>query len=181
MPSSTHRSKITVAQIAIFAVLGCTMFVSRMVMASLPNIHLLGLFIGAATIVYKKRALFPIYVFVFLDGLLFQGFSPWWIPKLYLYLPLWAMFMIISKINLPNNAKVPVYAAISALHGILFGILWAPAQAVMFGLNWDGMVAWWLAGVPFDIKHAVGNLSAGVLIVPFVNLLQRLNKTANIE
>ena len=66
--------KISVRELVIFAVFAALMFVSKLLMQVLPNIHLLGMFIVALTVVYRAKALLPIYVYVFLDGL-FSGFS----------------------------------------------------------------------------------------------------------
>ena len=65
----------------LFAMLAALMFCSKKVMEGLPNIHLLGMFIMTFTVVFRKKALIPIYVYVFLDGL-FGGFSMWWLPYL---------------------------------------------------------------------------------------------------
>ena len=53
-------------------------------MELLPNIHLLGMLTMVYTIVFRIKALIPIYVYVFLNGI-FAGFSPWWIPYLYIW------------------------------------------------------------------------------------------------
>jgi energy-coupling factor transport system substrate-specific component len=63
-----------------------------------------------------------------------------------------------------------------ALHGLSFGTLYAPAHALMFGLSFQGMIAWIIAGLPFDLIHAAGNLAAGTMIVPLAALLKRLDK-----
>ncbi|MCL2755004.1 MAG: hypothetical protein FWD35_04735, partial [Oscillospiraceae bacterium] len=70
----------------------------------------------------------------------------------------------------------PLYMVLCALHGLSFGTLYAPFQAVMWGLTFEGMLAWIIAGLPFDVVHAVGNFAAGVLIVPLAMLLKRLEK-----
>lgn len=44
------------------------MFTSKLLMEGLPNIHLIGMFTALLTVVYRKRALYPIYIFVFLTG-----------------------------------------------------------------------------------------------------------------
>jgi energy-coupling factor transport system substrate-specific component len=100
-----------------------------------------------------------------------------WIPYLFVWLPLWGMFMLIGKFNLPLVAKVPVYMVLCALHGLSFGTLYAPFAALLFGFPFrlDVLLAWIAAGIPFDIVHALGNLAAGVLIVPLTELLKRLN------
>ena len=48
----------------IFAMLGALMYASKIVMEALPNIHLLGMFTIVFTIVFRKKALIPIYVYV---------------------------------------------------------------------------------------------------------------------
>ena len=53
--------------------LGALMYASKVVMEVAPNVHLLGVFTMAFTLVYRKKALYPIYTYVLLNGL-FTGF-----------------------------------------------------------------------------------------------------------
>lgn len=158
--------------VAIFAMLGAIMFVSKLVMEFLPNIHLIGALTMVYTIVYRAKALIPLYVFVFLTGL-YGGFGPWWIPYLYVWTVLWAVTMLLPKKMKPGIA-VPVYMVICALHGLLFGVLYAPAQALLFGLNFKQTVAWVAAGLPFDVIHAVGNFAVAMLVLPLSRTLGKL-------
>ena len=150
-----------------------------MAMLMLPNIHLIGLFIAAFTLTYRVRALIPIYVYVMLYGAIY-GFSPWWVPYLYIWLPIWGMFMLVGRVQFSVKIKVPLCMGLCALHGLMFGILYAPVQAWIFGLNFNGMLAWIAAGIPFDVIHAAGNLAAGVLIIPLSELLNKLNTQINL-
>ena len=61
-----------------------------------------------------------------------------------------------------------------ALHGFLFGVLYAPVQAIVFGLSLKGTIAWIVAGFPFDCIHGVSNFFCGMLIVPLVSFLRKL-------
>jgi len=61
---------------------------------------------------------------------------------------------------------------VNACHGFLYGTLYAPAQAIMFGLSFDAMVAWIIAGFPFDFVHGVSNFFCGLLIVPVIRVLK---------
>jgi len=144
-------------------------------MQFIPNVHLLGLFIAAITLTYRVRALVPVYVYVMLEGV-FAGFSLWWMPYVYIWLPLWLMFMLAGKINISKKILVPLYMVLCGLHGLSFGILYAPAQALLFGLNVKGMIAWIAAGLPFDIIHAIGDFLAATLIIPLSTLLMKLDK-----
>jgi len=139
------------------------------------GVHLLGLFIASMTLVYRVRALIPIYVYVMLDGL-FSGFAFWWLPYLYIWLPLWGAFMLAGKLPLPRKIQVPLYMILCGLQGLFFGVMYAPAWALFAGLSFKGTIAWIIAGLPFDAMHAVAQVAAGALIIPMSELLKKLHK-----
>ncbi len=169
--------KLKLKEAVIFGMLGAVMYASKILLDVLPNIHLIGTFIVAITVVYRKKALYPIYVFVFLTGLL-GGFSSWWIPYLYIWALLWGVTMLLPK-NLPPKAAPIIYAIVCSMHGFLYGVIYAPAQALMFGLDFKGMIAWIAAGLPYDLIHGVSNFICGlVLIVPIISILKVAEKTA---
>ena len=152
--------------------LGAIMFATKVIMEFLPNIHPLGLLTVVYTVVFRKRALIPIYIYVFLNGV-FAGFSFWWLPYLYVWTVLWGIIMLLPK-NMPKTAAVIVYSVVLFLHGALFGILYAPAQALMFGLDFEATLAWIAAGLPFDVLHAAGNTVLSLLVLPLSSLLSKL-------
>ena len=160
---------------AIFAMLGTLMFASKIIMEALPNIHLLGMLTMVYTLVFRVKALLPIYVYIFLNGL-YAGFSVWWIPYLYIWTVLWAITMLLPK-KMPESAAMIVYPAVCGLHGLAFGTLYAPAQALLFGFSFEQTLAWIAAGfLPWDLIHCTGNILAGLLIIPFSELLKKLAK-----
>ncbi len=158
----------------IFAMLGAVMYVSKILMDFLPNVHLLGMFIVTFTIVYRKKALYPICIFVLLTGLL-NGFGTWWIPYLYIWTVLWGMVMLLPK-ELPKKWQTLILMSVCALHGFLYGTLYAPVQALVFGLNFEGMIAWIIAGLPWDVTHGISNFICGLLIVPLANVLKKAER-----
>lgn len=166
--------KLTAKETAVFGMLGALMYASKMLMEVAPNIHLLGVFTIAIAVVYRKKALYPIYTYVLLNGL-FSGFATWWIPYLYVWTVLWGATMLLPQ-KIPKGVKPLVYMVLNASHGFLFGVLYAPAQAIAFGLSFDGMIAWVIAGLPFDFIHGVSNFFCGMLIVPIINVLQRMER-----
>lgn len=166
--------KLNIKEIAVFGMLGAMMFASKMLMEVLPNIHLLGVFTIATTVVYRQKALYPIYIYVLLNGL-FAGFNIWWVPYLYIWTILWGATMLLPT-NMPQKIKPFVYMGLCALHGFLFGILYAPAQALFFGLSFEATVAWIISGIPFDIVHGISNLVCGVLICPIIVVLKKAEK-----
>ncbi|MBD5464250.1 MAG: hypothetical protein HDR22_00190 [Lachnospiraceae bacterium] len=162
--------KPTIREIVVFGMLGAVMYASKLIMEWIPNVHLLGVFTVAFTVVYRKKALYPIYTYVLLDGI-FSGFAAWWIPYLYLWMILWGAVMLLPK-KMPKAVQPVVYMTVCAAHGFLFGTLYAPVQALMYGLSFEGMIAWILAGLPFDCIHGISNFFCGILIVPMIFALR---------
>ncbi len=156
--------KLNLKELVAFGMLGGVMFISKLVMDALPNIHLLAMLTIAFTLVFRQKALYPIYVFVALLGVT-SGFAPWWVPHLYLWGVLWGAVMLLSR-GMNKLLKGVVCIVLCALHGFLYGVMYAPAQALMYGMNFEAMIGWIIIGIPFDITHGIGNLLAGFLILP---------------
>lgn len=166
------KPHLSVREIVLFAMYGTLMYATKVIMAALPNIHLIGMFIMLFTILHRAKALIPIYIYIFLEGL-FGGFTLWWIPYLYIWAILWAVTMLLPK-NLSDKYAVLIYPLICGAFGIAFGTLFAPAQAVLFNLSFKSMVAWIIAGIPFDITHAISNTLTGLLVLPLSKLMKKL-------
>lgn len=159
--------------------LGALMYASKVIMEIAPNVHLIGVFVIAMTVVYRKKALYPIYIFVFMTGLL-NGFSAWWVPYMYIWTVLWAVTMVLPG-KIPKKVQPLVYMAVCAMHGFCYGLLYAPAQAILFGLSFKGMVSWIIAGLPFDFIHGVSNFFCGLLIMPIISTLRLAERSAEIS
>lgn len=168
--------KLTIREIAVFGMLGALMYASKAAMELAPNIHLLGVFTVAFTVVYRQKALYPIYIYVMLNGI-FCGFAAWWIPYLYMWALLWGAVMLLPR-HMPAKVRPLVYMSVCAAHGFLFGTLYAPAQALLFGFDRKRTIAWIIAGLPYDCIHGVSNFFCGILIVPVISVLQLAERNA---
>ena len=166
--------KLNLKEVILFGLLGAMMFSSKLIMEVLPNIHLIALFVVTLTVVFRQKALYPIYVFVFITGL-YAGFAPWWVPYLYIWTVLWGVVMLLPR-KMPLWLAPAVYAIVSACHGFLYGVLYAPAQAFFFKYDLQMTITWIISGVPFDFLHAFGNLAACTLTYPLYKLLCRLER-----
>jgi len=157
------------------AMLSALLFAAKVAFEALPNIHPVGMLIMVYTVVYRVRALIPLYIFVLIFGL-YYGFSIWWIPYIYIWTILWAMTMLIPK-DIPTKTAVFVYPLICGLYGFAYGTLYAPAQAILFDYDFKTTIAWIMSGLPFDVLHGIGNIGMGILILPLSKVLMKLNKT----
>jgi len=165
------HKRLTTREIVTFALLGALMYCGFLLMQWIPNVHPVAMLVMVYTVIYRKKALYPIYVYVFLC-LIISGFALSMLPYLYIWTILWGIVMLLPR-NLPAKFAVPMYMIVCALFGLAFGTLYAPMQALMFHYTWKGMLAWIAAGFSFDVIHAIGNFAAGSLVIPISKLLQR--------
>lgn len=167
--------KLKAKEVCIFAMMGALMFASKTAMEALPNIHPVTMLIVAVTIAFGKKALWSVVVYVFVVGL-YNGFNLWWIPYLYIWLPPYLMALAVPWKKISAKWAVPVCMVICALHGLMYGTLYAPTQALMFHMSFKGMLTWIAVGFPWDVLHAVSNFCIGALAYPLASLMRKVTK-----
>ena len=173
------RLSLTIFEMTLFSMFGALIFGSKVLMEFLPNIHLVGMFTVLLTIVYRSKALIPLYIFVMLNGLI-AGFNVWWVPYLYIWTILWAMVMILPK-NMPPVVATIVYPLLCSFHGFLFGALYAPFQALIYNFTWEQTLAWIVAGFSFDLIHGISNFIVGLLIFQLSKVLRKLTDSVALK
>jgi len=171
------KSHKKIRDLVILAMFGALMFIGKLIMEGLPNIHPVAMFIMVFTIVYRAKALIPIGIFVILTGV-YGGFNLWWIPYIYIWAILWGMTMLLPK-RIPKKIAAFVYPAVCGLFGLLYGILYAPAQAILFGYDLPKMLLWISTGLPYDILHGIGNTVMGLLVLPLSEVLKKLERSTS--
>lgn len=161
------RKKLTIKDIAVLAILAALLFVVQVGLGFLPNIELVSLLIIIYTLVWGRQTLYIIYVFAVLEGL-FYGFGIWWINYLYV----WTILYLVVSILIKNKSLI-MWAIISGSFGLSFGLLCAIPYTVAGGLG--AGIAWWAAGIPYDIVHGIGNFLAVLLLFrPVYYILDKL-------
>ena len=170
---------LSIQEMTLFAMYGAVIFAQKAMLASIPNVHLVALLIISLTVVYRYKALYSIAVYVLLEGIFF-GFTTWFVPYLYVWPILWGVTMLLPR-NMKPAFAVPVYSIVGALHGLLFGTMFAPAQALFFGLNFQGMIAWIIAGFPYDLIHGISNFFMCLGVVPLTNALKKMNRLSDVQ
>ena len=79
------KSKLSVSEITVFGMLGALTFAAKYVMSGLPNIEPVSLMVMLFAVVFGKKCLYPISVYVAME-LLFFGIGLWNINYLYIWL-----------------------------------------------------------------------------------------------
>ena len=157
----------TLRELSFFAILGAITFGAKVVMMGLPNIEPVSLMVLLFGAVLGRKALYPVYVYVALECLLF-GLNLWSVNYLYVW-PLLALLGWLFR----NMASPWGWAVLSGAFGLGFGLLCAPVYLVTGGLAFA--VSWWVSGIPFDLAHCAGNfVIALALFKPLRRTLERL-------
>lgn len=148
------------------ALLAAVLVASKFALDGLPNIELVSLLVILYTLEFPRLALRAVYTYVFVYGLL-NGFGIWWFPQLYV----WALLAGAAWL-LRGWDSALLWALVSGLFGLAYGALYALSYGAMNGPA--AGVAWWIAGIPFDLLHGAGNfLVALALFRPLRLCLRR--------
>ena len=145
-------------------------FSSKVALAALPNINLNSVLIILTVIFFGWRALLAVYVYVLLEGLVF-GFSVWWFGYLYVWDVLAVAAMLLRK-----NDSALLWAVVAAVFGLCFGPL---MYLEYFAINggWEMFFAMWVAGIPYDLTHCIGNFVLTLALYrPLYAVMRRLTK-----
>ncbi len=135
-------------EMCVLALMGALMFALQAALAAVPNIHLTAVLIIVTAGVFGWLALYPVFIFVLLEGLVY-GFGLWWVSYLYAW-PL----LTVAAVLMRKNSSVLIWAVLAALHGLCFGAMCAILY-LFTGVH--AAFSYWLSGVPFDLAHCAGN------------------------
>lgn len=153
-------------EIALFGMLGALTFGAKVAMAGLPNIEPVTLFIMVFGAVFGWKALYPVFVYVILEILLY-GIGTW--NLMYLYI--WPLLAVLAVWMRKRRDSVD-WAILAGVFGQCFGALCAPVDFLLGDLGY--VIAKWASGLLFDVTHGIGNFV--IALVAFKSLRQLLEK-----
>ena len=154
-------------ELALFSVLGALTFAAKYVMSFLPNIEPVSLMVMLFAVVFGKKCLYPVYLYVAME-ILFYGLGLWNVNYLYIWVVLAA-----AAYFLRNMQSRLGWALLSGVYGLLFGALCGIADIFIGGIPYA--ISKWISGIPFDIMHCAGNFVIALLLFnPLRELTQKL-------
>jgi len=149
--------------------------VSKLALNHLPNIELVSFWVILFTLTFNLRTIYAIYGFVLIEGMLY-GVHFWWAAYLYV----WTILALLTRL-FHKQQSVLFWSIFSALFGLCFGALCAIPYFVTGALSgglYNGLLDgfyWWIAGIPYDFLHAIGNFCTMLaLYKPIRNIMHRL-------
>lgn len=175
MGTGNRPKALTIQDIALVGVMVAVIEGCKAALAVLPNIELTSFWIILFTLLFRWRICFVIPAFILVEGMVY-GFGLWWIMYLYAW-PLLAWTVYLCR----RQESVWFWSILSSGFGFSFGLLCAlpyvAIGAAEGGLR-SGLYAgfsWWVAGIPFDIAHGIGNFALmAVLYTPVRRVMRRI-------
>ena len=171
MNSPTPSVKLSARELCILAFFAALIFSVKAALASIPNVNLNALLIILVTLYFGWKALYTVGVYVLLEGLIF-GFNIWWFSYLYI----WPLLVVLVMAFRKNRSPL-LWAILAGMYGLLFGPLMYIGYFAILG-GWRGFAAMWIAGIPYDLIHAVSNfLTVLILFRPLSRVMDRFAGT----
>ena len=129
------------------------------------------------TLFFGRKIVLVVPVFILIEGSIY-GFNTWWI----MYLYTWPLLVLITWI-FRKQKSVWFWSILSGMFGLFFGLLCSIPYVVIGAVDGgirSGLYAgftWWVAGIPWDIVHCIGNFVLMlVLYHPVRTLMERIKK-----
>ena len=148
---------LTVKDITLIGMMVAVIEVCKMAMTFLPNIELTTFWVIMFTLFFGWKMVFVIPVFILIEAAIYP-FGLW----LIMYIYTWPLLALITWIFRKTDS-VLFWSMLSAFFGLGFGLLCA-IPYVFINASGGGMAAglsaafaWWIAGIPWDMVHGVGN------------------------
>ena len=151
----------------LFGVMGALTFAAKVVMSGLPNIEPVSLMVMLFAVVFGKKWVYPVYLYVAME-ILFYGINLWNLNYLYI----WAVLAVAAYLMRRTQSPL-AWAVLSGVYGLLFGALCGIVDIFIGGIGYA--TAKWVSGIPFDIAHCAGNFAiALILFTPLRRLFEGL-------
>lgn len=168
--------------IALIGLMAAVIEVCKTALAFLPNIELTTFWVILFTLYFGRKIYFVIPVFVLIEGVLY-GFGLWWV----MYLYAWPLLAVVAR-RLRRMRSALSWSILSGIFGLLFGLLCA-IPYVFIGASGRNLInglrtafAWWVAGIPWDIAHGIGNFVLMlVLYYPVTGVMKRVGSSRILE
>ena len=168
METRKTMGKVNTKELAGMAVLSAVLIIGQVGMSYLPNIEIVSLLIYIYTQIYRRKAFFIIYVFVFLEGCIY-GVGLWWFGYLYI----WSILTLIVLLTGKTQTPVITTSIILGAYGLFFGFLYSIPY--FFAGGWAAGFSYWVSGIPFDLLHCAGNIAVSLVCYrPVRSLLGKL-------
>ncbi len=166
------KFKLTVLDVTLIGLMVAIIEVCKAALSFAPNIETNSFWIIMFTLFFREKILFVIPVFIVVEGIIY-GIHLWWV----MYLYVWFILAFITWLFRKMDSAIG-WAVLSGLFGLGFGFLCSFVYIFTSGVK--AAFAWWIAGIPWDMVHCVGNFVIMlVMYTPIKKVMQKADKLMN--
>lgn len=171
-----NKPILSIKDIALAGMMVAVIEVCKMALAFLPNIETTSFWLIQFTMFFGWKILFVVPVFILIETSMY-GFQSWVI----MYMYVWPLLVFLAW-NFRKKDSVWFWSIFSSVFGLLFGALCSLYYVVVGtagGTILNGLYAgftWWIAGIPWDIVHGVGNFVIMFVLYKPVQMVMRRAK-----
>lgn len=172
----TNKASLAIKDITLIGMMVAIIEVCKVALAWAPNIELTTFWLIMFTLFFGNKIVFVVPVFILIEGAMY-GVQLWWI----MYLYAWPLLVLITWI-FRKQQSVWFWCGLSCVFGLSFGFLcsfpYVAIGTVDGGIR-NGLYAgftWWIAGIPWDILHGVGNYVLMLVLYKPVCLIMKKAK-----
>ena len=175
---SKNKRILSAKDIALAGLMVAVIEVCKMALAFLPNIETTTFWLILFTLFFGWKIVFVVPVFILIEMSMY-GMQLWVI----MYMYIWPLLVLVTWF-FRRKDSVWFWSIFSSLFGLMFGMLCAIPYVVIGtagGTILNGLYAgftWWVAGIPWDIVHGVGNFVIMLVLYKPIRSAMKKIKTA---
>lgn len=175
---SENKRILSAKDIALAGLMVAVIEVCKMALAFLPNIETTTFWLILFTLFFGWKIVFVVPVFILIEMSMY-GMQLWVI----MYMYIWPLLVLVTWV-FRRKDSVWFWSIFSSLFGLMFGMLCAIPYVVIGtagGTILNGLYAgftWWVAGIPWDIVHGVGNFVIMLVLYKPIRSAMKKIKTA---
>lgn len=133
------------------------LFVSQIILRSIPNVELVSLLIIIMTLTFEREMYLTTIVFALMEVLVY-GFGVWVVMYFYIWN---VLVFLVLRLKKSFKEDVVLWSVLSGIYGVCFGAL---SALIYLPINRSYMIVYWIAGLKFDLIHGIGNYTMAVLL-----------------
>ena len=170
--ADSPKKIFTVTDIVTVGVMAALLEVVKVTLQSIPNVELVTLLIIVFTLYLGPKSLIAVWGFVGMECAVY-GLGLWTI----MYIYVWPILVLLTYALRKSKSQWP-FVTLASMFGLFFGAMCSIPYFFMGGPA--TALAWWVAGIPFDILHGITNfVGAAILFTPLTKALQRIRHSVS--
>ncbi len=157
-----------IRRLVLIAFLTALLETAKIALNAIANVELITLLVIIFTRKFGGRMMMAVVTLFTVLECMWWGLSIWTVTYFYVWPILVGITVLFRRVE-----SHLFWCIVSAFYGLFFGALCALTTLVTAGVN--AAIAWWIAGIPYDITHCIANfIICFILFRPLTAALEHM-------